>query len=288
MSTLQQQTKKRRRTEFKPFSQNGNHSSHSSPSSHSLQPNVASNNSHQSQPLHPHHLQSPRPNIPCRPTTYRGNNTQLNNNMERPDDLEPTTPNQLDGALNPIPFPDKMMDRLTPSRNRPTTPTIRRNCNPLFLRRISGGTSSSEDSPCYNRQRRLGVRHNHNSPNSNNNNNTGRQVTYLVGTPRMSRIPNTQHEVNVKTVLMEVTRDLENFDDTTRPSSPRPTGEFQNCVEHNKQMQVWDDWAVLANTDMDLPVASLSFKRIESENIMMMKPKALEKLIDDDSEMELE
>lgn len=225
----------------------------------------------------------------------------------RPTTLEPTT---TDRYIQPVysKLSARKLDRVTPNCNRPTTPNSnRRSCNPIFLRRITsmGSNSSGEDSP-FRQHLRHGFANSHvssspePSPNSQTRNSfQSRPVAFVVGTPRMHCTSNsgatTEDTLCSRTILSEVNRDLENCDDNSgngsknRPPSPRPAGELQTCVEHNKQLHVWDDWVTMSNTEPELPVASISFKRVESERHMMMKPKSLPRMSDDeDSDADVE
>lgn len=82
-----------------------------------------------------------------------------------------------------------------------------------------------------------------------------------------------------KTVQKEISENANREEDCPRgdrPPSPMPANEYENYVQHNKQMQVWDDWVTLTNSGVTCDLASISFKRVEeSSSIVESKPKAL-------------
>lgn len=177
--------------------------------------------------------------------------------------------------LSPKPFPDKKIDRQTPKRGRLGTP--RERIDGGFRRRISLGSSSGEDSPRLQRGPK--------APRVLTPDGKSRFIKCLVqpravrsimavggsrtnvGTTPSSEKP---HNMSIKQVLREVSKD---FSDEGRPPSPRPQNHLQSCVEHSKQMLVWDEWVNGNGTDYD--IASISYKRVESQNILATMPKAL-------------
>lgn len=177
--------------------------------------------------------------------------------------------------LSPTPFPDKQVDRLTPRRGRLGTP--RERAGGVFRRRISFGSSSGEDSP----RRPRGPK----ASRTLTSEVKPRYVKCLVQ-PRTVRsllsadgncardetslCDEKSSDMSVKQVLREVSKD---FTDIGRPPSPRPKDQLQNCVEHSKQMLVWDEWVTGNSTDYD--IASISYRRVESQNILAAMPKAL-------------
>lgn len=185
------------------------------------------------------------------------------------------TAKQRTTQLHPAPFPDKKMDRQTPKRGRLGTP--RERLNGGFRRRISFGSSSGEDSPCRTRSSKVSRIL---TPEGKS-----RFIKCLVQ-PRAVRSllsadgsctstepplsSERSSDMSIKQVLREVSRD---FTDDGRPPSPRPKDQLQNCVEHSKQMLVWDEWVNGTGTDYD--IASISYKRVESQNIIAAMPKAL-------------
>lgn len=187
-----------------------------------------------------------------------------------------STPNVSLVRLNPTPYPDKIIDRVTPSRNRLQAPSTRFQGNPLFRRRVSfgssGNSSSGDESPATRRSRCI--------PSQQSEGATARQMTYLVNVPNMSCKNTGDTAMCPKTVLMEVCRRRDK--EENRPPSPRPANEFENCVQHNKQMKVWDDWVALSNSGVECDIASISYKRVESRNIVESKPKALQPLTSED------
>lgn len=186
-------------------------------------------------------------------------------------------------VLQPTPFPDKWVDRVTPSRaSRLGTPRERLQGS-VFRRRISfgsSGTSSGENSPC--RRSRLSstgpamLSGRLPSPDAK-----ARPVTYLVNNPKLMRVTDSNGNMSAKAVLVEVSREQT---EDNRPPSPMPANELQNCVEHNKQMMVWDEW--VSNSNADCNIASISYKRVESRNIVETKPKALKPPTVEDLDME--
>lgn len=72
---------------------------------------------------------------------------------------------------------------------------------------------------------------------------------------------------------MELAKKAEN--EENRPPSPRPCNALQVCVEHNKQMQVWENWVALTNIGVENDVANINYKRTESLNAPDSLPKAL-------------
>lgn len=88
----------------------------------------------------------------------------------------------------------------------------------------------------------------------------------------------------VQHVHAEASKD---FLEDERPPSPRPRDELQHRIEHSKQMLIWDEWVMGAGASSD--IALISYKRVESQNIIAAMPKALkpptlEELDTDDSE----
>lgn len=166
-------------------------------------------------------------------------------------------------SLPTAPFPDKKREHMA-DRYQPNSPKVRAGVNPLFFRRMSSSGYSSNDETPTKLRRVTSV---------GSNPDCSRPVKYLFGTPEASEGVPVETAFLSRLVMSEITKDVEN--DENRPPSPRPSDPLQVYVEHNKQLQVWDDWVVMANSGVEPDVACVSYRRTESLHAPESLPKSL-------------
>lgn len=189
------------------------------------------------------------------------------------DEVMSRTTSESQGRLVSIPLEpnrDKSEDRITPKRPGLHTPGRRPFANPLFMQRMSGsGHSSDNDSPSLRRIT---------SAVSNPDDKTG--TKYLVRTPRVLDSDSDPAWLS-RNVLRELSKEAH---ESNRAPSPRPLDVVQLCVEHNKQLNVWEDFMALSNGIYENEVTPVSFRRTRTLSAPECMPKALQPQSSDDLE----
>ncbi|PXF47538.1 hypothetical protein BWQ96_02682 [Gracilariopsis chorda] len=179
------------------------------------------------------------------------------------EELTSRTTLESQGRLVSIPLEpkrDKSEDRITPKRPGLHTPGRRPFANPLFVQRMSGsGHSSDSDSPPLRRIT------------SAVSNPDDKGTKYLVRTPKVLDNDSDPAWLS-KNVLRELSKEAH---DGNRAPSPRPLDVVQLCVEHNKQLNVWEDFMALSNGIYESDVAPVSFRRTKTLSAPECMPKAL-------------
>lgn len=155
----------------------------------------------------------------------------------------------------------KSEDRVTPKRSTMTRGG-RPWGNPLFAQRMSSNSHSSDsDSPSFRRV-----------TSAVSNPDDRSCAKYLVRTPRAL-----DSDSDPEWLSREVIRELsKEANEENRAPSPRPSDAVQLCVEHNKQMQVWEDFVAMSHGLHETEETNTSFRRTHRLEAPEYMPKALE------------